>query len=65
MLKNITFFAFTLVDCRWSLWTDCNKSKVQSRKITRKMENGGKNCTNINVTERTCKLGKQMTHEII
>ena len=26
------------------------------------MENGGIDCPNKNVTERTCKLGKQMAH---
>ena len=50
------------VDCRWSPWSECKESSMQFRRITRHLENGGKECENKTITTRICEL-KDKVHQ--
>ena len=63
---------FSVVDCRWSLWSTCSTTEncaggIQTRQITREAKNGGKDCLNKEETERPCNriecpvIGKTLT----
>ena len=48
------YIASANVDCRWSLWSECDDNSMQSRRITRPLENNGKDCENKTLTTRSC-----------